>query len=247
MAERHVDLGMARQRLRLPLELVLVPEVVGAAQRDVVGGRLLERAVERRGQTAVGVREQRDAIQERLHGARGPVGGAVVDHDHLVRRSRLREHRLERLRDPLLLVVGRDRDADRGSVHPVLLRVHGQSAAASETATGSGRAGRRGTTRRASPRRSRHAAGEPIRRAAALATAPAAPATTSVTGEGAPRPRASTRPARSPRRARSPPRPPVPHRATCRATVGGSGPGRATRSPRRSPGPAPRRLRRTLR
>ncbi len=115
VSEEHIHLGMRLDGLLLPLELVRLPDVIGAAHRYEVPPRLREGGVERRGTAPVGPAHDTNPLAESLQLAGGAIGRSVIDHHDLIGRAGLAEDRLHRLRDPLLRLVGGDDGRDRWS------------------------------------------------------------------------------------------------------------------------------------
>ena len=107
VAEQNPDLGVGGERLGLPLELARFPDVVGSTRCHELAAGLPDRPVHGRRITAVLLAYHADALAVGFEDARGAVGRAVVDDDHLLGRTGLPEDRVQRLGDPLLRLVGR--------------------------------------------------------------------------------------------------------------------------------------------
>ena len=94
----------------MALEPLRQRHVVGVEPRDVPAGRPVERAVERRGKTALLIvaKHRHSRVADGLD----RLGGAVVDEDQLEVRQRLSEHALDRFVQEALVVVHGEQDGD---------------------------------------------------------------------------------------------------------------------------------------
>ena len=104
-------------RSTIPAYAVGGYDVVGVGEREQVAGRVADALVARRAEALVGGVDDADPFVAGGHGlgeVARPVGGAVVDDDHLEAAVSLRQQALEALHDVRLHVVDRDDDADQG-------------------------------------------------------------------------------------------------------------------------------------
>jgi lipopolysaccharide/colanic/teichoic acid biosynthesis glycosyltransferase len=123
VAKDHAVVRMLRQPVGLSLRLVGKPRVVAVEESEEITTRQAHAVVASRGNSGVGLPHVPQPFAEEpcislAQHVGGIVGGAVVDNDDFVGRTRLREHGIERARQDRAAVVRRyDRRHQEGLRH----------------------------------------------------------------------------------------------------------------------------------